>query len=80
MSHTFIYSSTYFLQNVKDLPDYLEFKPMVATPLNQIFTAAGDDLLHLLQSMLKLDPLRRCSATQVGLANKSVLLAVMVLA
>ncbi|KAF6028920.1 Cdk7 [Bugula neritina] len=50
--------------NVKELPDYLEFKPIQATPLDQIFSAAGYDLIALLNSMMQLDPLRRCSATQ----------------
>lgn len=39
---------------------------MVGTPLAQIFTAAGYDLIALLESMLKLDPLQRCTATEVS--------------
>ena len=48
------------------MPDYLEFKHMVATPFDQIFTAAGYDLIAVLEWMFKLDPTRRCTATQVS--------------
>ncbi|CAD5116699.1 unnamed protein product [Dimorphilus gyrociliatus] len=46
------------------LPDYIEFKYQEGTPLKQIFTAAGQDLLDLLESMFKFDPLRRCTAAE----------------
>jgi len=42
----------------------MEFKPTVPTPLNQIFTAATDDLLYLLEKLLALNPNERCTAAQ----------------
>lgn len=57
------------MQGLTSLPDYVQFKHYDRTPLNQIFTAAGDDLLEVLESMLAVDPQRRCTATQVCLAN-----------
>lgn len=49
---------------VEDLPDFVKFKPMPAQQLKDIFSAAGDDLLELLESCLMLDPSKRCTATQ----------------
>ncbi|CRK86959.1 CLUMA_CG000775, isoform A [Clunio marinus] len=49
---------------VKLLPDYIQFKPTVPIPLQEIFTAAGDDLIELAESMLSLYPLKRCTTTQ----------------
>lgn len=49
---------------VTKLADYVAFKEFPIVPLNDIFTAASDELLDLLQSMLVLDPNERCSATQ----------------
>ncbi|CAH1796484.1 unnamed protein product [Owenia fusiformis] len=49
---------------MSSLPDYIKFKDYPGTPLNQIFTAATDDLLELLNKLLALDPLKRCNATQ----------------
>lgn len=49
---------------VKFLPDFMQFKPMVGTPLRHIFTAASIDLLELLDSLLALHPLSRCSCTE----------------
>ena len=46
------------------LPDYVQFKSYPATPLQDIFTAAGDDLIELLERLLKLDPMNRCSCTE----------------
>jgi len=44
------------------LPDYCEFKPTTGIPLRDIFTAAGDDLILVLEKMLTLNPFGRCTA------------------
>lgn len=49
---------------VTALPDYVEFQSFQATPFSQLFTAATNDTLDLLASMLKFCPARRCSAQQ----------------
>lgn len=49
---------------VKVLPDYIQFKPYPSIPLHEIFTAAGDDLIELAESLFSLYPLKRCSATE----------------
>lgn len=49
---------------MKSLPDFVEFKKFPGTPLSDIFTAATDDLLELLSSMLDYNPCKRCTATQ----------------
>lgn len=51
------------------LPDFVQFKPCPATPLKDIFIAASDDLLDLIQKMLTMDPLQRITATQVSTLN-----------
>jgi len=48
---------------VTQLPDYIQFKHSPGTPLADIFTAAGDDLLHLLEHLVKLCPLKRFDST-----------------
>ena len=53
------------LQGVTSLPDYIEFKKFPGIPLNDIFSAAGDDLLDLLGSLLDCNPVGRVNATQV---------------
>lgn len=50
--------------NLKSLPDYIGFKPLPGTPLPHIFTAAGSDLIKLLEKLLALYPLNRCTATE----------------
>ncbi|KAJ9599253.1 hypothetical protein L9F63_010255, partial [Diploptera punctata] len=45
---------------VKELPDFIQFKMFTGTPLRHIFTAAGDDLLNLIQQLLSLCPTNRC--------------------
>ena len=47
------------------LPDYIEFKQSIATPLSMLFTAATPDTLDLLAQMLKFDPNARCTASEV---------------
>ncbi|XP_030757806.1 cyclin-dependent kinase 7 [Sitophilus oryzae] len=44
---------------IKTLSDFIDFKPLPAIPLKSIFTAAGDDLLELISSMLVLNPMAR---------------------
>lgn len=53
------------LQGVSSLPDYVSFKIFPGTPLEHIFSAAGDDLLELLQGLFTFNPLSRTTATQV---------------
>jgi len=49
---------------VKLLPDYIQFKPYPVIPLREIFTAAGDDLIEMAESMFQMCPLKRCTATE----------------
>ncbi|CAB4014761.1 cyclin-dependent kinase 7 [Paramuricea clavata] len=49
---------------MKTLPDYVEFKSFPGTPLKDIFTAAGDDLLDLLARLLDCNPNGRVSSSQ----------------
>ena len=48
---------------ISSLPDFIQFKQQPGTPLRDIFTAAGDDLLDLMGSLLMLCPLKRFDAT-----------------
>lgn len=50
---------------LKTLSDFMEFKPFVPVPLKHIFTAAGDDLLDVLDSLLRLNPIQRKTCTEV---------------
>ena len=49
--------------NHEKLPDYVQFKEYVATPFQDIFTAASPDLIQVLSKTLSLDPMRRCTCT-----------------
>jgi len=49
--------------NVESLPDYVRFKPCAGIPLKQIFIAADDDLLELLASCFRYNPLERCTCS-----------------
>ncbi|KAM6362746.1 cyclin-dependent kinase 7 isoform 6-T6 [Pluvialis apricaria] len=46
------------------LPDYVTFKSFPGMPLQHIFSAAGDDLLNLLQGLFTFNPCSRVTATQ----------------
>jgi len=48
---------------LSSLPDYIRFKEHPGTPLRDIFTAAGDDLLDLLANLVRLCPLQRYDST-----------------
>ncbi|PVD19221.1 hypothetical protein C0Q70_19706 [Pomacea canaliculata] len=50
--------------DMKNLPDYIQFRQYPRQPLKEIFIAAGNDLLDMLSVMLAMDPLKRCTATQ----------------
>ena len=65
----------WFLQGMKSLPDYIEFKKFPRIPFNEIFTAATDDLLALIESLLDLNPTKRCTATQVGYVMKTCIIS-----
>jgi len=45
------------------LPDFIQFKHQNGTPLADIFTAAGDDLLDLLTKLVTLYPMKRIDST-----------------
>jgi len=49
---------------ISALPDFIQFKHQPGTPLRDIFTAAGDDLLDLMNSLCTLCPLKRCDASK----------------
>ncbi|XP_065910491.1 cyclin-dependent kinase 7-like isoform X1 [Dysidea avara] len=49
---------------VSSLPDYISFKEMPPMSLKNIFSAASDDTLHLLENCLRLNPAVRFTATQ----------------
>lgn len=49
---------------VTSLSDFIEFRVFPPIPLKTIFTAAGDDLLHVIESMLVLNPIARKTATE----------------
>jgi len=46
------------------LPDFIQFKQQPGTPLRDIFTAASDDLLQLMGSLVTVCPLKRCDTKQ----------------
>uniref|UniRef100_A0A672M9W5 Cyclin-dependent kinase 7 n=1 Tax=Sinocyclocheilus grahami TaxID=75366 RepID=A0A672M9W5_SINGR len=49
---------------MSSLPDYVSFKPFPGTPLEHIFSAAGDDLLELLNGLFTFNPCTRTTASQ----------------
>jgi len=53
------------MQGVSELPDFIQFKPHAAVPLDTVFSAVGTDALELLGRLLALNPLKRCTATEV---------------
>lgn len=50
--------------DMKCLPDYVTFKEFPRLPMREIFTAASDDLLDVLDLTLAINPAKRCSASQ----------------
>ena len=51
--------------DIKTLPDYVEFKPQYPKPLKIMFSAATNDVLNVLDSMLQLNPNKRCTCKEV---------------
>ncbi|XP_069079236.1 cyclin-dependent kinase 7 isoform X1 [Pleurodeles waltl] len=49
---------------MSSLPDYVTFKMFPGTSLQHIFSAAGDDLLDLLQGLFTFNPCSRLTASQ----------------
>ncbi|KAI2664401.1 Cyclin-dependent kinase 7 [Labeo rohita] len=49
---------------MSSLPDYVSFKLFPGTPLEHIFSAAGDDLLELLKGLFTFNPSTRTTASQ----------------
>ncbi|ALC48355.1 Cdk7 [Drosophila busckii] len=49
---------------ISRLHDYLQFRHFVGTPLQNIFTAAGNDMIHLMRTLFAMNPLRRCSCRE----------------
>lgn len=54
---------------MESLPDFVQFKPCPGTPLKDIFIAASDDLLEILEKMLTMDPCRRINASEALQCN-----------
>uniref|UniRef100_A0A4W3JPN1 Cyclin-dependent kinase 7 n=1 Tax=Callorhinchus milii TaxID=7868 RepID=A0A4W3JPN1_CALMI len=50
--------------SMTNLPDYVSFKSFPGTPLEHIFSAAGDDLLEILQDLFTFNPSTRITASQ----------------
>ena len=50
---------------VKSLPDYVDFKPVQQKPLKFVFSAVNNDTISVLDSMLQLNPSKRCTCTEV---------------
>ena len=50
---------------VKSLPDYIDFNFMPGVPLQEIFTAADDDLIQVISEMIILEPRKRLSCDQI---------------
>lgn len=49
---------------LRDLSDFVEFKKFPRIPLADIFSAAGDDLLNLIESLFFYDPVKRVTGTE----------------
>jgi cyclin-dependent kinase 7 len=51
-------------KGVETLPDYVEFRYCPGCPLRDIFTAAGDDMIELLEGFFHLYPPKRLTASE----------------
>ena len=50
--------------HIAQLPDYVIMREFEGMPLNQIFTAASDNTIRLIEGLLKCNPLNRLTAQQ----------------
>lgn len=46
------------------LPDYVIFKPMEGCPMKELFPAAKDDLIALLEALLAVNPMKRANCSE----------------
>jgi len=49
---------------MKQLPDWLEYKPLDGFPMDTMFPGAQDDLIRLLEALLEVNPLKRANCTE----------------
>ena len=45
------------------LPDYVSFKPVDGAPMQDLFPAAQDDLIAVLEALLAINPLKRADCS-----------------
>ena len=64
-----VYRNLSCFQGIKDLSDFVEFKMFPRIPFHEIFSAAGDDLLDLLERLFYYGPTIRISATDVRMVT-----------
>ncbi|KAH8274884.1 hypothetical protein KR044_008766 [Drosophila immigrans] len=50
--------------HLSKLHDYLQFRHFTGTPLQNIFTAAGNDMITLMRRLFAMNPLKRCSCRE----------------
>ncbi|KAL8622789.1 Cyclin-Dependent Kinase 7 [Nucella lapillus] len=52
--------------HAESLPDFVQFKKVPKIPYKELFIAASDDLLDLIERLLALNPLQRCTASEAS--------------
>ena len=54
----------FYFKDVDKLPDYITFKEMEGSPLDELFPAAGKDLVEVLETLLAINPIKRLNCTK----------------